>query len=191
MPLAERQFAIVWTVANDQLETILGLDDDTFLQQLQQQIGWRLGRMVRVGERQSYPLALVTASEQVRRSVVLLGNAAHSLHPVAGQGFNLALRDTAMLAQHLNQACVQQQHPGELSLLQAYVKQQQRDQRLTVTASDVLPSLFGSEQPWLAALRDGGLMALSAMPVARRLFTRHAMGIGHTAARVGVTAGDS
>ncbi len=185
LPLGQRQFAVVWTLADDAVNAVLGLSDEAFLQHLQQQIGWRVGRLQRVGERQAYPLALVTASEQVRRSLVLLGNAAHSLHPVAGQGFNLALRDTAMLAQHLNQASQRGDHPGELALLQRYVQQQQTDQRNTIQASDWLPGLFASRQSWLQGLRDVGLVAMSAAPTARRLFARHAMGLGQRAAQLG------
>ena len=125
------------------------------------------------------------SSEQVRRSLVLLGNAAHSLHPVAGQGFNLTLRDAAVLAEHLNRAAMQGQDVGSLEVLEAYLQQQSADQRNTIAASDLLPRIFGSKAPAVAFLRDAGLLTMAAAPVARRLFARHAMGLGHTAAKLG------
>ena len=184
LPLQKRCFAVVWTINDDEVDAIKALDDYEFLQRLQQQIGMRLGKFIRVGERLSYPLALVQSKEQLRRSLVLLGNAAHSLHPVAGQGFNLALRDAAVLAQHLNRAYANGQNLGDLELLQAYETQQQTDQRNTIVASDTLPKLFGSKNSVMTFVRDAGLLSLAAAPTARRLFARHAMGIGQRAATI-------
>ena len=152
---------------------------------MQARIGYRVGKISAIGERLTYPLALVQSSEQVRRSLVLLGNAAHSLHPVAGQGFNLTLRDAAVLAEHLNRAALKGQDVGSLEVLEAYLQQQSADQRNTITASDLLPRIFGSKAPGIAFLRDAGLLTMAAVPVARRLFARHAMGLGHTAAKLG------
>lgn len=182
LPLNQRDYAVVWTLPDEQIDTVLALPDAEFLAQLQARIGYRLGQLQRVGERASYPLALVQSNEQVRRSLVLLGNAAHSLHPVAGQGFNLALRDTAALAEHLNRAFLAGQPLGELSLLQAYEQQQRQDQRNTIMASDLLPRVFSSTVPGLGLLRNLGLLGLTATPTARRLFARHAMGLGQRAA---------
>ena len=184
LPLQQRCYALVWTLNDDEIDDVKALDDETFLARLQQQMGMRLGRFIRVGERLSYPLALLQSKEQVRRSLVLLGNAAHSLHPVAGQGFNLALRDAAMLAEHINRAYASGDHIGDLALLQAYEAQQQTDQRNTIVASDALPKLFASQNSALAFVRDAGLLGLAAAPTARRLFARHAMGLGQRAARV-------
>lgn len=185
LPLQQRHFAVVWTIPNEEIDQHMAYSDDELLAKLQAHIGHRVGRLLRVGQRQCYPLALVTAHEQVRRSLVLLGNAAHSLHPVAGQGFNLALRDAAALAEQLNKAWLNKQAIGDLAVLQAYERQQAVDQRNTITASDWLPRLFGSQKPLVAFFRDMGLLGMSMMPRVRRLFTRHAMGLGQRAAVIG------
>lgn len=181
LPLGSHRYAVVWTVNDNAVDEYLALPDEIFLQRLQQQIGSRLGTFKRAGERSSYPLALIKSTEQVRRSLVLLGNAAHSLHPVAGQGFNLALRDAAVLAEHINRASIAGQSPGDLALLQSYQTQQQQDQHITTTASDALPRLFGHSNKAMAHARGIGLLGLAMAPAARQFFTRHAMGLGHRA----------
>ncbi|SIS49952.1 2-octaprenyl-6-methoxyphenol hydroxylase /2-octaprenyl-3-methyl-6-methoxy-1,4-benzoquinol hydroxylase [Thalassolituus maritimus] len=185
LPLNNNEYAVVWTLNNDEIDDVLALADDVLIERLQARIGYRVGKISAIGERLTYPLALVKSSEQVRRSLVLLGNAAHSLHPVAGQGFNLTLRDAAVLAEHLNRAAMQEQDVGSLDVLEAYLQQQSADQRNTIAASDLLPRIFGSKVPAVALLRDAGLLTMAAAPVARRLFARHAMGLGHTAAKLG------
>lgn len=185
LPLQDRQFAVVWTVPDDEAEQVIALDDSMFLDQLQRQIGHRIGNLISVGERLTYPLSLVRSSEQIRRSLVLLGNAAHSLHPVAGQGFNLTLRDTAILAEHLTHAWHHKHPIGDLSVLTAYATQQQADQNNTILASDLLPKVFSHPGRLTALVRDAGLIGLSAAPTLRRLLTRHAMGLGQRAARSG------
>lgn len=184
LPLNQDHYVVVWALANAEIERVKALSDEAFLAHLQAQIGQRLGTLIAVGERASYPLSLVRATEQVRRSLVLLGNAAHSLHPVAGQGFNLSLRDTAVLAEHLNRALAQRQNPGDLSLLEAYLAQQQQDQVNTTLLSDLLPKVFASQRKSVILLRNLGLLAMNATPPARRLFARHAMGLGHRAAQI-------
>jgi len=184
LPLRSNHFCVVWTLNNDIVDAVMALPDDALLARLQTQIGYRLGTLEKAGERATYPLGLIRSSEQVRRSLVLLGNAAHSLHPVAGQGFNLAIRDTAVLAEHLNRAWATDVPLGDLNMLQAYERQQQADQFNTIGASDVLPKLFASASPAVGVLRDAGLLAMAAMPVTRRLFTRHAMGLGQKAAEL-------
>ena len=184
LPLQERSFAVVWTIPAEAIAEVMAQPDSVLIERLQAIIGWKVGNILAIGERATYPLALVRSQEQVRRALVLLGNAAHSLHPVAGQGFNLALRDTAVLAEYLLQCWQQRGDPGDLTMLQAYARQQQQDQRNTILASDWLPRVFAHPGTLVAFARDAGLLALSAAPVARRLLARHAMGLGHRAARL-------
>ena len=175
LPLAENRCALVWTRPTLDAERLLKLDERGFLAELQEAFGYRLGALHKVGSRHLYPLALTEAQEQVRPHLVVLGNAAHSLHPIAGQGYNLSLRDTLELAQTLLASTAPL---GELSSLQGYLERQRLDQQLTVGFSDQVTKLFTSSQPLLAAGRNLGLLGLDLLPPAKRWFARQAMGLG-------------
>lgn len=167
--------ALVWTQPNDEGESLMSADDQSFLDQLQQRFGHRLGRFQQVGDRISYPLALTTSTEQVRRNLVVMGNAAHSLHPVAGQGFNLSLRDAATLATCLSEVTSNQL--GDLETLQQYQHKQSVDQRNTLIFSDRLPKLFGLSSSVAALGRNSGLVAMDLIPALRGGFARFGMGM--------------
>ena len=166
--------ALVWTQPSEMAESLMAADEQWFLEQLQTRFGYRLGRFKQLGERVAYPLALTTATEQVRRHLVVMGNAAHSLHPVAGQGFNLSLRDAATLANSLAQAG---EAIGDLAVLQQYQQQQAADQRNTVLFSDSLPKLFGLSSSVIALGRNSGLLAMDLIPSLRNSFARFGMGM--------------
>lgn len=166
--------ALVWTQPSEMAESLMAADEQSFLEQLQTRFGYRLGRFKQLGERVAYPLALTTATEQVRRHLVVMGNAAHSLHPVAGQGFNLSLRDAATLANSLAQAG---EAIGDLAVLQQYQQQQAADQRNTVLFSDSLPKLFGLSSSVIALGRNSGLLAMDLIPSLRNSFARFGMGM--------------
>ncbi len=169
--------ALVWTVSLQESEELMAASDEDFLRALQERFGYRLGRMQHVGERYSYPLSLVQASEQVRQGIVVMGNAAHALHPVAGQGFNLALRDVAELANTLAEGVEQGLSVGDLSLLQRYERNQRVDQERTIEFSDRLPSLFMQTDPVLGLARDLALSGLDILPPLKRDFVRYAAGV--------------
>lgn len=177
LPLSGRRSALVWTLPEALAADVAALPDKLFLQRLQEAFGYRMGALTQVGSRACYPLQLIEAQEQVRAHLVVLGNAAHSLHPIAGQGFNLSLRDTLALADTLMAAGRQQRPPGELAVLQGYLQRQQQDQRQTVAFSDYLTRLFSNSQPLLTMGRNLGLLGLDMLPPARRLFARRAMGL--------------
>jgi 2-octaprenyl-6-methoxyphenol hydroxylase len=120
-------------------------------------------------------LALVEAEEQVRPHLAILGNAAHSLHPIAGQGFNLSLRDAQALADALLDS---DSAPGDFAVLQAYRERQRMDQTLTVGFSDQVTRLFSSNLPLVSLGRNLGLLGLDLLPPAKRWFARQAMGLG-------------
>ncbi|MEM5537153.1 2-octaprenyl-6-methoxyphenyl hydroxylase [Neptuniibacter pectenicola] len=169
--------ALVWTVPNDLIDEVLGLDDQAFIARFHERFGYRAGNVIHVGQRFSYPLKLTVADEQVRRGLVVLGNAAHALHPIAGQGYNLALRGVASLAETLIHARKQQQNLGDLTRLQAFYEQQRLDQVRTIGFSDQTMKLFSNHNPLLAVGRNVGLQLLDICPTAKTLFARSAMGL--------------
>lgn len=175
LPLSENRSALVWTRQGSDAQRLAALPDREFLAELQQVFGYRLGALTQVGARHLYPLSLVEASEQVRPHLVVLGNAAHSLHPIAGQGYNLSLRDTLALAEALLDSPVT---PGDFSVLQDYLQRQRLDQQMTVGFSDQVTRLFSTAQPLLVAGRNLGLLGLDLLPPAKHWFARQAMGLG-------------
>lgn len=169
----QHRSALVWTDSSARINELLQSSTPDFCAALQAHFGYRLGRITDVGQRSIYPLALRHSIEQIRSRMVLIGNAAHTLHPVAGQGFNLSVRDTRRLVEVLS-GCIR---TNDFSAKQLGIYSDQRaiDQARTVGASDMLPSLF--QQTGVTALaRDALLGALDVIPAAKRRFTQIAAG---------------
>ncbi len=177
LPMSEGRWSVVWTAREADTQTLLRLSDAAFLARLQDRFGYRLGGLTRLGRRVSYPLRQVMAREPVGDRLVLIGNAAHTLHPVAGQGFNLGLRDVAALAEVLVGAAQAGSDPGVTAVLDAYRRQRGRDQADAALVTDALARIFVN--PWgpLRLARDLGLVGLDLVPGARRLLARRFMGI--------------
>lgn len=173
----EPRFGLIWTVPEDDLERILGLSDRAFLSEVQSNIGYRVGRLIKVGDRAHYPLKRIVAEEQVRQNLVVLGNAAHALHPIAGQGYNLALRGVVDLAQHIIDAKRSGERLGAYENLLKYQKKREFDQQRTIVLSEQMMQLFSNSNSLLAAGRDLGLQLLDVCSPAKTLFARGAMGI--------------
>jgi 2-polyprenyl-6-methoxyphenol 4-hydroxylase len=171
----DHRCALVWTQPSDQVDELMAVDGSEFVSQLQARFGDRLGPFKAVGERVSYPLALTTSEEQVRRRLAVIGNAAHSLHPVAGQGFNLSLRDIDCLAQCLIDQ-PQEADAGELEPLLSYQKQREKDQRNTLLFTDNLTKLFGLSSSTVALGRNSGLLMMDLVPALRNQFAHFGMG---------------
>ncbi|MFM1897105.1 MAG: hypothetical protein RLZZ385_2179 [Pseudomonadota bacterium] len=176
---SEYRGALVWTVGADESADLMAKPEAELLELLQDRFGHRLGSFRRMGQRFSYPLNLTVATEQVRPGLVLLGNAAHTLHPVAGQGFNLALRDAQALAATVGAALQRGENPGELSVLQRFVDQQQGDQQLTIGFSHYLTQVFTSRRYALVWARKFGLACIDLLPTVKQEFARQAMGLGN------------
>ncbi len=176
LPMTNNRFALVWCMSKQQSRHYLAMDDDAFQQALQQAVGHKLGRVNRIGQRFNYPLSLVVAQEQVRSNVVVLGNAAHAMHPVAGQGFNLAMRDAKALARQIDRHWPGQE-VGSLGLLNDYLVSQLQDQAMTIGLSHGLPKTFTQPGTGWSLIRALGMSAMDVSPVAKKLFTRQAMGL--------------
>jgi len=172
LPMSGQRCALVWTVRSDQSDDIMGLDDAQFLSRLQERFGYRLGRFVKAGQRHAYPLQLLQARESIRPRMALIGNAMHTLHPVAGQGFNLGLRDVAALAEVVMDARRKGLDIGDNTVLARYADWRQADQRRVVAFTDSMVRLFGHSLPPVAWLRDAGMLALDMCPPAKRWFGR-------------------
>ncbi|MDR2878114.1 MAG: 2-octaprenyl-6-methoxyphenyl hydroxylase [Chromatiales bacterium] len=169
--------ALVWTVRSQQRDDILALSDEKFLSALQARFGNRLGRMLRVGARSAYPLALLRAERYTAERLALIGNAAHTLHPVAGQGFNLGLRDAATLVELIVTAHYNSDDPGAASLLARYEAWRREDQHRAITLTDGLIRIFSSDFAPLVVVRNVGLVALDLIPALKSVLARQTMGI--------------
>lgn len=176
LPMSGQRCAVVWTVATQQADAVMALDDADFLAQLQERFGYRLGRLEKTGRRQAWPLRLVQAKESVRERLALVGNAVHTLHPVAGQGFNLGARDVAVLAEVLVDALRAGEDPGSLAVLNRYGDWRHRDHRNVMLFTDGLASLFSLPIPALGVARSAGMLAFDLLPPAKRWLTRMTMG---------------
>ncbi|HSH41274.1 MAG TPA: 2-octaprenyl-6-methoxyphenyl hydroxylase [Arenicellales bacterium] len=176
LPMSEGRCSVVWVLPTGQADAVMALDDAACLTRLQTRFGYRLGRFERIGRRNAYPLVLVRARESIRPRLALIGNAAHTLHPIAGQGFNLGLRDVAALAEVVCDAHRAGRDPGETAVLQQYADWRRADHRRVVAFTDGLTRLFTNPLTPVALLRDAGMLAMDLCPPAKRLFGRLAMG---------------
>ena len=175
LPIGEGRSAVVWTLAPDAARRALAIDDAVFLAELQAAFGFRLGRFTRVGRRQSYPLALTRAERLTAPRAVILGNAAQSLHPVAGQGFNLALRDVALLAELLADAAGTD--PGDTDLLGRYAKERAPDREAVIRFTDALVRGFGLPLGPIRRARGRALALFDLLQPVKHEFARRTMGL--------------
>lgn len=184
LPFGQTRANLIWSVRHTQSPYLTAVDEATFLSLLQQRFGWRLGRFTQVGRRHTYPLRLLRAEQSGRHRALLIGNAAHTLHPVAGQGLNVGLRDVAALAQILADAHKAGRDPGSPATLSAYTRWRHRDQRLVTGFTDTLVRLFSNDSILLGPARDLGLTALDILPPVKRRLMRHAMGLAGRQSRL-------
>ena len=169
--------SLVWTLSVEQAAQYREMNEEKLLPLLQERFGYKLGKILEIGETFVYPLSLSIAKEQVRPGLALLGNVAHSLHPVAGQGLNLALRDTRALVDVLINAKQRGLGLGEMNVLLEYVARQQADQATTTQFTHNITKLFSSNNEAKVWLRKFGLVALELLPTLRRSLAERAMGL--------------
>jgi 2-octaprenyl-6-methoxyphenol hydroxylase len=185
LPVTEDRCVAVHIVASRLRDHYLSLNDSAYLDTVQQDFGNRLGRMLRTGRRKSYPIRLVKANRQYADRAVLLGNSVHTIHPNGAQGFNLGLRDTAALAEHISEAVQAGNDPGSRHLLESYMHSRLQDQTRVVRFSDTIAAMFYNDNPVKSLTRNLGMLALDlSLPLKRRL-VREASGLaGRQASQV-------
>ena len=175
LPLHDGSYGVIWTCAPARAAEVLSFDNTTYLRELQERFGWRAGRFVRAGVRASYPLKLTRAATTVAARTVLIGNAAQALHPVAGQGFNLGLRDAAMLAEVIAGA-EPSADVGSPELLRKFAAWREGDRSGVVRFTDGLVKLFANTRPGVGVLRNLGLLLFDLSPPAKSALARVSAG---------------
>ncbi len=181
LPLEGDRCAVIWTLAPEAAQAMLDLADEPFLAALQDTFGSRLGRFTRVGRRGAYPLALTQAEARIGQRCAIIGNAAQGLHPIAGQGFNLGLRDVATLAEVIADAmsadgAAHGPDVGSERLLHRYDAWRRRDRRSIVAFTDGLVRLFADRRPLVRRARNLGLLLFDLAPPAKSALSRLSLG---------------
>ena len=180
LPMTGRRFSVAWTLPEDVAEMLCETGEDEFLASLQQAFGDTAGNFIRCGRRTTYPLSLGHLPRTIARRTVAVGNAAHIVHPVAGQGFNLGLRDVAELVDYLCDCWATGEDPGLGPNLESYDKSRHAQTERVSRFTDGLIGLFRSRLPGLATARGIGLDLVDLSASSRRFFLRRTMGLhGH------------
>lgn len=173
----EHLSSLVWTEKSELAPLFLAMNDEDFLAAIQERFGAYLGTLALFGPRWSYPLSLVYASRYTAPRFCLLGDAAHAIHPIAGQGFNLGLRDVAMLAELLAERFRLGLDIGAKTILNEYESLRKSDNLLMIAVTDSLNRLFSNTIPPLAFARRTGMAIVHHLPELKKYFIHHAMGI--------------
>ena len=180
LPLGGVRHGVVWTCGQEAANAVSEWPDARFIRELQADFGYRLGKILNVGKRLVFPLRLVRASRMVKGRVVVIGNAAHTLHPVAGQSFNLTLRDIALLAQKVFDSG----DAGDADMLASWQNQRRADVNRVVGFTDFLARAFTRRWNMLAPLRGAMLMGFALLPPLRRAVIRRSLGLLPPASRL-------
>ena len=177
LPLTGNRSSIVWSEAAATAEQINALPEADYMEVLRPRFGDHLGEISLAGERYTYPLGLSLAMEMVSDRVALVGDAAHGVHPIAGQGLNAGLRDLAALAQVIAEAARRGEDIGARPVLNRYQEWRRFDNATLALATDTFNRLFSNDNPLIRLARDAGMAAINAMPGVRRGFIREAAGL--------------
>lgn len=165
------QCATIWSADNKTVQSLMALTDDAFLTRLQKTFGYRLGRLKAISTRYCYPLRTVKAKQLIEGCVLLLGNAAHTLHPIAAQGFNLALYEVALVAEKIKEELLAQRKPS-IKALEKIIAPMEKQQGISMTVSSRLPHVFANKG-LLAFLRPFAMLSLDlAVPIKRQFINR-------------------
>jgi len=177
LPLNGRRSSIVWTEATAEAKRIVALPDDAFHAELEQRFKLHLGEITTVGARRVHPLGFFVARSFIAERIALIGDAAHLIHPIAGQGLNMGLKDVAALAEVIVDAARLGLDPGAATVLERYQRWRRFDTMTMGLATDGLNRLFSNRSAVLRVVRDVGLGMVDRVPNLKRLFMREAAGL--------------
>jgi 2-octaprenyl-6-methoxyphenol hydroxylase len=184
LPMGERCSGLVWTLPHERADELMAMDEGRFLAALGDAFGTRLGAFTQSGPRNRHRLRSAHSTSAVKPRLALVGNAANHLHPVAGQGLNLGLRDAAVLAEVVIDAARAGEDPGAISTLKRYADWRRRDQWATARFTDGIVRLFSNDSLPLALVRDTGLLGLDSFGFFKRVLAQHAMGLSGRGSRL-------
>lgn len=174
LPMTQNRYSLVWCVPQEKQQQLLALDEATFIAELQSEFGYRAGVFKKVGMRAAYPLKVGRPERLIHHRVAVIGNAAHIVHPIAGQGFNLGLRDTMVLQSLISEAHKKQQDIGSITLLNQYQVERNQDIDHVLWLTDALVRSFSNQSRAIALMRSIGLGAMASCsrlkaPLAKQL----------------------
>lgn len=177
LPLLDGRSSVVWSTGSEHAEALCGADEQDFLHEMQTAAGDVLGRIQSASRRASFPLRAIHARRYCRPRVALVGDAAHTVHPLAGQGMNLGMLDAAVLAEVILEALDRDEDPGDLRVLRRYERRRKGDNLKMLMALDGLHRLFRLSGAGIPRLRAFGLSAVDSVPLLKGLFMDEAMGL--------------
>lgn len=177
LPIESNRSVLVFTVESESAKHYLTMSDELFIKEVENEFGRRLGNIEQVGQRRSYPLVFIEALEQYQQQLVLLGNAAHSIHPNAAQGFNLGLRDVAGLAECIFTGIDKGYDISDINILEDYITLREKDQKRIMQLSNKLAGIFYNEYPILSSARNVAMLLLDVIPELKKTFMQTTMGL--------------
>lgn len=175
LPLSERRMSLVWSVPNECVDDYLNCSQERFSSELKKVFGARLGDFVKIGKRQSFPLQQWQSYNVIKQRCMLIGNSAQALHPIAGQGFNLALRDIFALIKNI-EASEKVVDFGDYQFLKKFAEQRRKDRDNTVRSTEALARLFSNDFLPAVFLRNLSMKAIDRLPFIKKRFAQMAMG---------------
>ena len=184
LPMKDGQYAVVWTVNEDEAESIKQLSDEHFIETLQKRFGRRVGKFHSLRNRLSYPLDFIYAEQLIKQRVALIGNAAHAFHPIAGQGFNLGLRDVVVLAEQIIQANNASEDIGAESILKNYESLRKSDHQKTLLMTEGFVRIFNNPLFLIGAIRNIGMSCLDLFPSLKQQFIDRSMGVSGSQSKI-------
>ncbi|WP_229608268.1 2-octaprenyl-6-methoxyphenyl hydroxylase [Vibrio parahaemolyticus] len=174
LPMSDNRMSLVWCLRPDEAQIVMELSESEFLERLQQDFGWRLGALKKVGQRASYPLLLRHRKQNISHRFAIVGNAAQTLHPIAGQGFNLGIRDVVSLAEEVVK---QADDAGRYQGLMRFSQRREADRNETIWLTSALVHIFSNDLPAMRIGRNTALAAMDNLSIFKQPLLRHTLGL--------------